>query len=150
MFSRRLVVLALLAGAAGCFSPMHTQSPPRAPTAPPPPGAPIDRATLLRLDPRAVMYLDVRSAREFSGGHIPFALNVPLTEVNARFEEIRILAEGRPVIVYCSKGKRADAAVEILAGGGLTNTRRLTGGYRGWVAAGLPIEHEEPPTGWFY
>lgn len=150
MFRRRLVVLALLAGAAGCFTPMHTQIAPRAPTAPPQPGAPVDRATLLRLDPRAVMYLDVRSEREFAGGHIPWALNVPLTEVNARFEEIRILAEGRPIIVYCSKGKRAEAAIEILANAGLTNTRHLTGDYRGWVAARLPIEHEEPPPGWFY
>ena len=107
------------------------------------------------MDTYAVLYLEVRKAREFADVHLPGALNVPVTEVAARLEEIRILAAGRPIVVYCAAGKRAEAAIKLLAGAGVLNTRHLAGDYRGWLAAGLPIEREmRPPENewrnWYY
>ena len=143
--ARRLLVFALFAGAAGCFTPMAPSVASPRPPATSAPGRPIDREALLRLDANAVMYLDVRNAREFAYGHIPGAINVPVTAVAARVEEIRLLGVGRPIVVYCSSGKRSEAAIRLLADAGLLGTRHLTGDYFGWVAAGLPVVTERLP-----
>ena len=140
-----ILCFALFAGTTGCFTPMaQTAASPGSPAAALP-GKPIDRATLVRLDPVAVMYLDVRNAREFAYGHLPGAIHVSVTDVSARVEEIRILGNGRPIVVYCNSGKRSEEAIRLLADAGLLDTRHLTGDYFGWVAAGLPIETETLP-----
>ncbi|MEM1413923.1 MAG: rhodanese-like domain-containing protein [Myxococcota bacterium] len=58
--------------------------------------------------------LDVRSAREFAGGHLEGAMNVPHTEIAARLAEI---PEGR-VVVYCKSGMRSALAARQLRAAG--------------------------------
>ena len=53
--------------------------------------------------------LDVREAEEFKSGHIPGAVNVPLSEINS----IRIPGKS-PLYVYCLRGSRSRRAVNIL------------------------------------
>lgn len=143
--NRRTMTSLLVIGIAGCFTPMHRATAP-APPLSPHAGAPIDVATLAMLDPGAVLFVDVRNEREFARGHVPGALNVPVNEVAMRIEEVRILAGGRTIVVYCQAGKRADSAVEILASAGILRTRRMSGDYPAWLAAGLPIVQEPPPV----
>lgn len=69
--------------------------------------------------------LDVRSAREFSRGHLPGALNIPHTEVRERIEEI---PAGRPVLVYCASGFRSYLALRVLRQKGRDDVRSLSGG----------------------
>lgn len=47
---------------------------------------------------RAVI-VDVREPAQFAGGHIPGALNIPASEIDARAQEIRRL--DRLPILYC-------------------------------------------------
>jgi rhodanese-related sulfurtransferase len=44
------------------------------------------------------------------------------------------------VICYCGGGSRSALVVESLQKMGYTNVRSMTGGFRDWKAAGLPIE----------
>ena len=61
-----------------------------------------------RNTPNAVL-LDVREADEFQSGHIPGAVNQPLSEI----EKIQI-AKNKPLYVYCLHGSRSKRAVGIL------------------------------------
>jgi rhodanese-related sulfurtransferase len=56
--------------------------------------------------------VDVRSPGEFSSGHLPGALNVPLQEVGARAD--RIGPKDAPVVVYCASGTRSAMARSTL------------------------------------
>lgn len=60
---------------------------------------------------QGAIILDVRTAGEFSGGHIRDALNIPVQELEARIEE---LDESKPVVVYCRSGARSAAAAGVL------------------------------------
>ncbi len=75
----------------------------------------------------ATLVLDVRSAAEFAGGHVPGALNIPHTELRARLDEVRAAAAGRPVRVMCASGVRSYVAHRVLDGAGF-DSATLSGG----------------------
>jgi rhodanese-related sulfurtransferase len=82
--------------------------------------------------------LDVRDAKEFAGGHLPNALHIPLSELGSRGSELAKLTS-RPVIAYCERGQRSRAAGAALARLGFADIYQLTGGFRAWKDAGLPV-----------
>ena len=53
--------------------------------------------------------LDVREAEEFRSGHIPGAVNVPLSRIGAVG-----LPRETPLYVYCLRGSRSKKAVSVL------------------------------------
>lgn len=52
------------------------------------------------------LLLDVRSPGEFSEGHLPGALNVPVPELEASLGSLSP-DKARPIVVYCSTGLRS-------------------------------------------
>lgn len=56
--------------------------------------------------------LDVRTAEEFSTGHVEGSINIPLQEIEARIEEIKNLAP--PIVCCCAGGTRSGRAVALL------------------------------------
>jgi len=83
--------------------------------------------------------LDVRDAKEYAAGHLPNAVHVPLSELPGRGSELAKLVS-RPVIAYCERGQRSRAAGSALAKLGFADIYQLTGGFRAWKDAGLPVE----------
>ncbi|MCL2463664.1 MAG: FAD-dependent oxidoreductase [Micrococcales bacterium] len=73
------------------------------------------------------LVLDVRSAGEFAGGHLPGALNIPHTQLRARLAEVDRAAAGRPVRVMCASGVRSYLAHRVLAAHGV-DSASLSGG----------------------
>jgi phage shock protein E len=63
--------------------------------------------------------VDVRTPEEFSGSHYPAAINIPLSELPQRLDEIKQLKQ--PVVAYCRSGNRSGMAVSILKQSGLSN-----------------------------
>jgi rhodanese-related sulfurtransferase len=59
-----------------------------------------------------VFVLDVRNAKEFEDGHIPWAKHIPLKELENRINE---LPTDKPIITVCGKGggRSVDAAAII-------------------------------------
>jgi rhodanese-related sulfurtransferase len=100
---------------------------------------PVGRETLIdRLRSGEVVLLDVRPAEEYSAGHIPGAVSVPVDDLERRLAE---LPADREVIAYC-RGPycvMALQAVQKLRAHGRA-ARRLVDGFPEWRAAGLPIE----------
>lgn len=62
--------------------------------------------------------LDVRTPGEFASGHIPTAINIPLSEVGKRLPTTDKTAL---IILYCASGSRSAAAQRTLAELGYTN-----------------------------
>jgi len=76
--------------------------------------------------PPDVLLLDVREAHEFAAGHVPGALNIPLTELRRRLDE---LPRDREIWLHCVVGQRAYYATRALAQRG-HRVRNLSGGLR--------------------
>jgi hydroxyacylglutathione hydrolase len=102
----------------------------------------IEQISVADLAPRvsAVTVLDVRGASEWTQGHIPGALHVPLGYLTDRIAEI---PSDRPIVVHCQSGSRSSIAASLLKRTGLDHVSNLTGGITAWAAAGLPIEHHD-------
>lgn len=102
--------------------------PERQPT-PTPTSTAKDPASAKKLIESGAVVLDVRTADEFAGGHLPQAVNVPVQELATRMAEIEKLAGGdraKPVVVYCGTGRRAAKAKSELEAAGYT--RVVNGG----------------------
>lgn len=56
--------------------------------------------------------LDVRTPLEFSEGHYPGAVNIPVDELPLRLREVK--AMNQPIIAYCRSGARSGMAVSLL------------------------------------
>lgn len=99
----------------------------------------VSRSELMdRMSVGLVTVLDVRPGDEFAAGHLPGALNIPLSELDRRLGEI---SADREIIAYC-RGPwcvLSFEAVAALRARGFT-VHRLEDGYPEWQAAGLPVE----------
>ena len=85
-----------------------------------------------------VTVLDVRPAEEFAAGHIRGAINMPVTDLRKRLNEI---PRGQEVVAYC-RGPYClmafEAVAELRRRG--RKARRLEDGYPEWRSAGLPVD----------
>ena len=70
--------------------------------------------------------LDVREQDEFDEGHIPNAILIPYTEIDAKAEEI-LTDKDAQILVYCRSGRRSKIASESLANLGYTNVKEFGG-----------------------
>jgi rhodanese-related sulfurtransferase len=103
-----------------------------------------------RLDSGDVdLVVDVREPKEWEGGHLPGAVNVPrgMLELRADPESpatdpaLSANKDAR-VIVYCLKapGARSVLAAQTLGNMGYSNVAAMRGGFEEWQAEGLPAE----------
>ena len=87
-------------------------------------------ADWLALTDSTALRLDVRTPDEFIAGHIPHAVNIPLSELRDRFHELPI---GRDIWISCGVGQRAYYAARFLAQHGY-RAWTLSGGYATYLA----------------
>lgn len=81
-------------------------------------GSPDSDADLPALIKAGALVVDVRTAHEFSGGHIEGSVNIPL---NVLERGIGTQKKGKPIIVYCHSGARSASAKRVLGQAGYTN-----------------------------
>ena len=86
-----------------------------------------------------VTLLDVRTAEEYSDGHIPGTdFNIDVLEDSFTRIAVSKLPETKPVALYCRSGNRSKKASQILSSKGY-EVVELSTGFRGWVASGKPV-----------
>jgi rhodanese-related sulfurtransferase/predicted transcriptional regulator len=100
---------------------------------------PISREELLkRAGDGTVTVLDVRPPEEYTAGHLPGAVSMPLSKLKKHIAE---LDPAQEVVAYC-RGPHCvlafDAVAQLRARG--LKARRLEEGFPEWQAEGLPVE----------
>ncbi|PKG99879.1 rhodanese-like domain-containing protein [Paraglaciecola sp. MB-3u-78] len=99
----------------------------------------ISQQELLETNTNSVVIVDVRTPEEFQQGHVPNAINVPLSDI---IDNPAILTsyKEKPIVLYCRSGYRAGKAAEALQKEGHQNLRHLEGDMQAWLKAGLSVE----------
>jgi rhodanese-related sulfurtransferase/DNA-binding HxlR family transcriptional regulator len=100
---------------------------------------PVSADELLhRLERGEITVIDVRPEQEYRAGHLPGAVNVPLSRLRQHMTTLPVDVE---IIAYC-RGPYCvlsyDAVAELRARG--FRARRLENGYPEWRIAGMPVE----------
>jgi len=72
--------------------------------------------------------VDVREKNEFAKGHLKNAVNIPLSQLRGRLEEI---PHNQPVYLHCRSGQRSYNAVMALQNLGYDNVINMSGSYLG-------------------
>jgi len=86
----------------------------------------------------SILLLDVREPNEFTAGHIPGAVNFPLST----FDPAQLPREnGKTIVFSCRSGQRTQRAIEMsrLGGRGDANAH-YAGSMNDWMSAGEPVE----------
>jgi rhodanese-related sulfurtransferase len=96
--------------------------------------------------PADAVLLDVRENDEWTAGHAPSAVHVPMGQVVQRLDEIAATLPDRPVRVVCRSGARSARVTAYLIQSGW-DAVNVDGGMRAWAAAGRPMvtDSNAPP-----
>lgn len=79
-----------------------------------------------------IVLVDVRTAEEFSEGHIEGATNIDVKRDDFEAISNAQLPKDKTIAVYCRSGRRSKTASEILVTNGF-KVVELDSGYNGWV-----------------
>ncbi len=99
----------------------------------------VDEAYEVFLNNEEYLFIDVRTEGEYENSHIEDAINIPVSEIEERLDEI---PEDKPVIVYCngSSCDRSGRAAGILKKNGYKEVFDLIGGgIFEWEEKGYPV-----------
>ncbi len=88
-------------------------------------GTDINEGLKILNSTKGAMLIDVREPGEFNLGHIPGAVNMPLSMLESRATEIN--DKNTPVFLYCNAGVKAGQAASTLKSKGFTNVRNIGG-----------------------
>ena len=96
--------------------------------------------------PEDVVLLDIREDDEWSAGHAPQAVHIPMGQVPEKVGEITAAFPEPPVFVVCRSGVRSAQVTAYLLGMGV-DAVNVEGGMESWLADGrlLVSETSAPP-----
>lgn len=86
-----------------------------------------------------VPVFDVREVDEYANGHVPGAINIPLSTVPDHLDDFNV---GPTVYVICQSGGRSGRACEFLSSQpGLSSVEfvNIAGGTGGWILEGHEV-----------
>ncbi len=98
---------------------------------------------MLRTGEGSAIVLDAREAKEYQLGHLPGAINLPVTDFDAVYGEIgESLPRDYPLIVYCQGGpcEESHQLLELLSQRGFQDLYLYPGGWLEWKERRLPME----------
>ncbi|WP_345751454.1 rhodanese-like domain-containing protein [Microbacterium rhizophilus] len=84
---------------------------------------------------QGVPLVDVREVHEYEAGHVPGAVNIPMSQLNERVGDL----PAEPFDVICELGGRSGRVVEALSARGYEVTN-VAGGTSAWREAGYPVD----------
>lgn len=98
----------------------------------------VDQArTLLEQDSPPAL-IDVREESEYAAAHLPGAKHMGKGVIERDIEK-QFPDTDTHMILYCGGGYRSALAADNLQKMGYTNVISMDGGFKGWVASGLPV-----------
>tara|TARA_B100000787_G_C15983593_1_gene202661 strand:- start:17 stop:442 length:426 start_codon:yes stop_codon:yes gene_type:complete len=95
-----------------------------------------DAITLMDEDNLTI--LDVREEKERKSGFIDRDINIPMSQVKAKLDELN---SSKNILVYCKSGMRSGQIASLLCNNSFQNVYILKGGFNAWQKADLPIQN---------
>ncbi len=90
-----------------------------------------------------LLVLDVRRPGEFEGGHVPNAINIPLSELPKSMSDI---PKDRPLAIICASGYRSSIAKSVLDRCNFKSSMNVLGGTGAWKNAGYALKQMDATT----
>jgi rhodanese-related sulfurtransferase len=90
--------------------------------------------------PEGFLLLDVRENDEWTAGHAPAAVHIPMSEISGRLGE---LPQDDNLFVICRSGGRSARVTAYLNANGW-DAVNVDGGMRTWADTGRPLVGETP------
>ena len=87
----------------------------------------------------AVVVLDVRDKEQYDAEHLLGAISLPRAAIELDIDEL-VPDQDTHIVAHCGGNTRGSLSAHTLQIMGYKNASVLTGGFRGWKAAGLPTE----------
>lgn len=85
------------------------------------------------------LLIDIREDNEWAAGHAAGAIHLGKGIIERDVEKTVPDRETK-MVLYCGGGFRSALAADALQKMGYSDVISLDGGWKGWVAAGLPVE----------
>src|SRR5437588_4673243 len=98
--------------------------------------SPQDAAAKLKSGEAVIV--DVRDKDEWDEGHIPGAMHLSRGTIELDIEE-KVPDTDAMIICHCGGGGRGALATESLQKMGYKSVRNMSGGFKAWKAASLPM-----------
>jgi len=95
-----------------------------------------------KLESGKAKLIDVREDSEWAAGHARGAHHMGKGVIERDIEQ-SVPDRNAELILYCGGGFRSALATDSLQKMGYTNVASMAGGWRGWQAAGGPVEIEK-------
>ena len=76
----------------------------------------LEKADYAQLIKDGAIILDVRSKREYAGGHIKDSINIPVDQLGNNIHKLK--DKNKPIITCCASGARSASAKSILKSNG--------------------------------
>jgi rhodanese-related sulfurtransferase len=99
----------------------------------------VTPAEALERQKQGTLLVDVREAEEYAKAHAAGAKHLSRGTLELKIEEAAPNL-ATPIVCYCGGGSRSALAAESLQRMGYTNVASMSGGFREWKDAGLPVE----------
>lgn len=98
--------------------------------------SPLEMPQLQRTGKSVV--IDVNTAQQFAGQHIPNSTNIPLEKISADNKEL-LKHKNSTAILVCQSGNRSSKAAKLLVSLGFEKVNILRGGLMAWTKENLPV-----------
>lgn len=82
--------------------------------------------------------LDIRTASEYSAGHIKDAINIDFYSKDFKYK-LSLLDKDKTYLLYCRTGNRTSKALAYFKELGFKKVYHLYGGISDWQNSGLPV-----------
>ena len=89
-----------------------------------------------------VVILDVRDKELYNAEHLPGAISLPRAAIELEIDEL-VPNQDTHIVAHCGGNTRGSLSAHTLQIMGYKNASVLTGGFRGWKAAGLPTKKRD-------
>ncbi len=83
------------------------------------------------------LVVDIRSPDQYSSGHIPGSISIPVPLLNRNLETLK---NSDDLVLYCNDSRLTRVAEGMLMRKKVDGFRHLGGGFNAWSDAELPIE----------
>lgn len=94
---------------------------------------------VLLINRESAVVVDVCEPNEYAAGHVPSAVNAPLSSLDKHLKALE-KHRHKPVVVACRSGNRSLRAAVMLRKHGFEKVYSLAGGLTAWQRDNLPLE----------